>query len=317
MKNLALVIAACALLPASAAAALAISPDARNVYVVAPGTQSLAVFSRDGATGTLTPGGCLTLSALGDPDCTRLSQGLTNPRAVTVSGDGLSVYVANSTGEVTVLRRDPATGAVSQPPGQACVGSWGSTGCLGSAQALSGAIDVVAAADAVDRDVYVAGSADQAVAEFRRDPASSVLSQPAGRPSCISRDGTASSTTGKAADCDHAGLAFKQPFALALAPDGRHLLAVDLGGHALWAFTRDVTTGVLAVPWCESPVAGACGATPVHGMQTPFDVAFAPDGRQVYVASTAPGSVAVLARGATGLLAQPATMTPGGAKRYS
>src|SRR3954471_13775238 len=144
MRNLALVIAAFALLPASAAAAqpgaltqragtsgcvsesgdggrcvdgsglgdasaLAISPDARNVYVVSPGSQSLAVFSRDGATGTLTPAGWLTLWAQGDPECTRVSQGLTVPRAVTVSGDGLSVYVANTSGEVTVFRRDPMT----------------------------------------------------------------------------------------------------------------------------------------------------------------------------------------------------------------
>ena len=335
MKTLALVIAAFALLPTSTAAAqpgaltqsgcvsesgdggrcvdgsglgdanaLAISPDGRSVYVVAPGTQSLAVFSRDDLTGTLTPAGCLTLWVQGDPECARLSQGLSNPRAVTVSGDGLSVYVANSTGEVTVFRRDPATGALSQPPGQACVASWGSTGCLGSGQALSGAVDVVVAADRAGRDVYVAGSADQAVAELTRDAASSVLAQPAGRPACISRDGTASSTTGKAADCTHAGLAFKQPFALALAPDGRDLLAVDLGGHALWTLARNSTTGVLDIAGCESPLAGACGTPAVHGMQTPTDVAFAPDGRQVYVASTSPGAVAVLARSATGSLAQ-------------
>ena len=67
-------------------------------------------------------------------------------------------------------------------------------------------------------------------------------------------------------------------------------------GRALWTFARDSTTGVLAAPWCESGLAGACGATAVHGIQAPFDVEFAPDGRQVYIASTTPGAIAVLAR---------------------
>src|SRR3954466_10435885 len=114
MRNLALVIAAFALLPASAAAAqpgaltqragtsgcvsesgdggrcadgsglgdasaLAISPDGRNVYVVAKATQSLALFDRDAASGALTERGCLTLWALGDPGCARVPAGLTAP----------------------------------------------------------------------------------------------------------------------------------------------------------------------------------------------------------------------------------------------
>jgi DNA-binding beta-propeller fold protein YncE len=168
-----------------------------------------------------------------------------------------------------------------------------------------------------DGDVYVAASGDQAIGEFRRDPATSVLTQPAGRPSCISRDGTASSGTGKAADCTHAGLAFKQPLALALAPDARDLLAVDLAGHALWNFPRGGTTGVLNIPWCVSPVSGVCEAAAIHGMKTPYDVAVAPDGRQVYVASTTPGAVAVLTRTAAGTLIQPPMMTAGGATRYA
>ena len=283
------------------ATAIAISPDGRNVYVAAPATQSLAVFTRDPATGALTEQGCFTLwAAGGDPQCVRVPRGLSNPVAITVSGDGRSVYVANLTDEVTVFARDPKSGALSQPPTQPCVGSWMLPGCPGGSTALGVATDVVS----VDRDVYVAASSDQAIGELRRDPATSILSQPAGRPACISRDGMASSTTGKEADCTHAGLAFKQPTALALTPAATSLLAVDRGGHALWTLPRD-PAGVLAMPSCVSPVAGACGVPAVHGMQAPFDVAVAAD--DVYVTSADPGSIAALRSAPSGALRQTAS----------
>ncbi|MDA0159100.1 lactonase family protein [Solirubrobacter ginsenosidimutans] len=282
------------------ATAIAISPDGRNVYVAAPATQSLAVFARDAATGALTELGCFTLLAAGDPHCVRVPRGLSNPVAITVSSDGRSVYVANLADEVTVFARDPNSGALSQPPTQPCIGSWMLPGCPGSGTALGAAEDVIT----VGSDVYVAAGGDAAIAELRRDPATSILSQPPGRPACISRDGMASSTTGKEADCTHAGLAVKQPTALALTPAANHLFAVDRGGRALWTFPRN-PAGVLAMPSCVSPVDGACGIPAVHGMQAPFDVAVAAD--DVYVTSTVPGGVAALRSAPSGALSQAAS----------
>src|SRR3954453_10232052 len=136
------------------ASALAISPDGRNVYVVAKATQSLALFDRDAASGALTERGCLTLWALGDPGCARVPAGLTAPMAVTVSADGLSVYVANLYSEVTVLKRDARTGALSQPPAEPCIGSWLAAACPADGTALGGAWDVAVQGN----DVYVAAS---------------------------------------------------------------------------------------------------------------------------------------------------------------
>ena len=285
------------------ATAVAVSPDGRNVYVVSQGTQALAAFTRDAGSGALTELGCFTLWVNGDPQCAKLAAGLSAPVAVTVSEDGRSVYVANTMHEVTVFQRDLQTGGLSQPAGQPCVGSWGSAGCPGGSSALAGAADVVTIGD----DVYVAATVDQAIGELKRDPSTSVLTQPAGRPACISRDTTASSTTGKGANCTLADLRFKQPFALAATPAADELLAVDLGGRALWSFPRDTVTGVLSQPWCESSVAGLCGAAVIHGMQMPRDVAIGPGGRHVYVTSNAPGGVAVLQRSPIGNLTQPAT----------
>ena len=170
-----------------------------------------------------------------------------------------------------MFARDPVSGALSQPPTQPCIGSWMLPGAPGPDRARLGAAEDVIS---VGGDVYVAAGGDAAIGELRRDPATSILSEPAGWPACISRDGMASSTTGKEADCTHAGLALKQPTALALAPAANHLLAVDRGGRALWTFPRNAA-GVLAMPSCVSPVDGACGVPAVHGMQAPFDVAVA------------------------------------------
>ena len=66
-----------------------ISPDGRNVYVVAAATQALAVFTRDA--GVLTQLGCVTLWANGNPRCATVPRGLSAPVAVTVSADGRNV----------------------------------------------------------------------------------------------------------------------------------------------------------------------------------------------------------------------------------
>ncbi len=272
--------------------ALAISPDGRSVYAVSPATQTLAAFARDSATGRLTETFCLTLWVQGgDPRCQRIPGGLSEPHAITVSGDGRSVYVANLMNEVSVFRRDPQTGALTQPANQPCITSW--SGCLSPGQALGAAADVVVSPDG--GDVYVGSLSDAAVAELRRDPVSSVLSQPAGRKACISRDGSASSATGIKADCDLAYSAFKHPIALAITPDGAHVLAADNGSNELWDFPRSAT-GVLNAPSCAG-----CGTLAVHGVPAPADVAVAPDGA-VYVASATPGDLAVLTRNASGSL---------------
>ncbi len=97
--------------PATAAAGgnphdVAVSSDGKNVYVPnaaeTTGTESVSQFGRNTSTGALTPLSPATVAPSGEP------------RGVTVSPDGASVYVAQGTKElVAQFSRDSTTGALT------------------------------------------------------------------------------------------------------------------------------------------------------------------------------------------------------------
>jgi hypothetical protein len=144
------------------------SPDGRGVYVASDVSDAVGVFDRDAATGALTqkPGtaGCVseTGSGGGCQDGTALS-GITD---VAASPDGESVYVASAQSDaVAVFDRDPATGALTQKPGSACVSENG-TGACQDGTALELAYGVATSPDG--KSVYVAAIVSDAVAVFDR-----------------------------------------------------------------------------------------------------------------------------------------------------
>ena len=107
---------------------LVISPDGRNAYKapVPPDPDFelsiLFIYDRDPATGSLVqksgPQGCI--SAQPRPDC-QTDRRLNNIGGPSVSPDGTNVYV-NSREVLTIFDRDPATGDLTQKPGDAgCV----------------------------------------------------------------------------------------------------------------------------------------------------------------------------------------------------
>jgi DNA-binding beta-propeller fold protein YncE len=104
---------------------VAISPDGRHAYVI-DWYGGLAVLrrKRDGwLTQLAGEAGCIQ-RAFGWQlsDCAR-ARALNGSRAVAVSPDGAFVYVAAySSDAIAAFRRDPATGALTQPPG--------ATGCV-------------------------------------------------------------------------------------------------------------------------------------------------------------------------------------------
>ena len=123
-----------------------ISPDGRNLYLASYAISSqegLAVFSRDAATGAVTqlPGssGCLTAdgsSALGPATCGSVRRfGVGDGRDLVFTSDGQWAYLVNQHAQssdaqaaIVLLRRDPATGALSQVPGSAgCISTNGSS----------------------------------------------------------------------------------------------------------------------------------------------------------------------------------------------
>ena len=119
---------------------IAESPDGRNVYVSSV-EGGISVFSRDSTTGALVqlPGqeGCIGTTAILKGSCAP-GRGLEEATDVAVSPDGRNVYAVsarliNATAPLShalsIFRRDPATGALTQLPGQeGCVNDRGFSG---------------------------------------------------------------------------------------------------------------------------------------------------------------------------------------------
>ena len=88
------------------ARSLALSPDGAHLYVAGYGDDAVSVFARDSFDGALSYVGLVRDNVDAD--------GLAGPKALAMSADGEHLYVAASLDDaVTVLERDPATGALA------------------------------------------------------------------------------------------------------------------------------------------------------------------------------------------------------------
>ena len=93
--------------------ALALSPDGKQLYGTAPGSNAIDVFA-PGAAGALTETSCVKVQA--PPGLCSSSTLMHSPTELAVSPDGRNVYASDSlgaSGSVDVLDRDPTTGALS------------------------------------------------------------------------------------------------------------------------------------------------------------------------------------------------------------
>ena len=156
---------------------------------------------------------------------------------------------------------------------------------------------------AVSRDgknVYVASSASNAIAVFRRDPATGKLSQASGGAGCIAAAGA----NGCASAVGLAG-----PNSVAVSADGRNVYATSLNTNSIAIFRRDASTGALGQAkdgtGCVAAVASP-GCKAARALRGPDVVAVSPNGRNVYVGAFKGSAVAVFARSSsTGALSQP------------
>jgi 6-phosphogluconolactonase (cycloisomerase 2 family) len=197
---------------------VAVSPDGRHAYVAASGSSAVAWLARDASTGALTSLGCLKDAPRRDR-CGELPN-LVGASSVAVSGDGASVYVAATiSAAVHVLRRDPATGALTALQ---CLSATGSDGACARAPGLQGVRDLVVAPDGAA--VFAAG-AGGAVVAFARDAAAGTLT-PAG---CVLEDAPAGGPCTRGA-----GIAGAE--AIALSPDGRDLYVAARASEAVASF---------------------------------------------------------------------------------
>lgn len=109
---------------------LAVSPDDRHLYAVSRFNYALTTFDRSGQDGTIDqrsgPAGCLVEAAIATPAGCGEARLLGVANNIAVSRDGRNVYVQadgffaeNTAHGISNFRRNPQTGALTQPAGPA------------------------------------------------------------------------------------------------------------------------------------------------------------------------------------------------------
>ncbi len=290
--------------------ALSISPDGKNVYVVARGG-SLITFDRDTSTGALTEktvaDGCHASAPLGD--CTVDGTILEKASAVSVSPDGKNLYVAGNVdlggaGVVTTYSRDVTTGIVTF---NSCLANAAASTCTVLPDLLN--IDALTASILISpdgKDVYLNAKIGNAISAFDRNAATGALTLKAGAAACISN----ALIPGQS--CVVAAGYVDSPGQLAVSSDGSTLYAVS-GNNAttnrtIVGFTRNAATGALT----QSADLGGCFAAVALGnctvlgalLSAPSGLAVSPDGRNLYVSDSGANALLVFDRTSAGVLTQ-------------
>lgn len=257
----------------------AISPDGRNLYVVARVSNSVAIFKRDPATGALTEAGCFSQPAV--EGCTE-ARALKGARSVAISPDGRNVYVAaRGSKAVAAFDRDPADGSLLQKGGEdACVSEGGAEGCR-KGRAMTDVTRVAAAPDG--QSVYVTGLSGQ-IAVLDRG-ANGALTQKEGKAGCMSSTGA----DGSGGECEPLRLQFV--IDIVFSGDGKAAYVSGGSGNIVGIFDRDGAGNLLQRPGVAGCVSadgtdgagGECGKA--RGLKGPQALDLGPGGGNLYVSA--------------------------------
>ena len=269
---------------------VAVSPDGKNVYATAFGTNALLVFRRNRSTGQLTqlgPGsGCLTNTAT--PGCST-GRALGGPDVVGVSPDGRSVYVGAFTGNaIAVFARAGSTGALTQPTGVAgCLVETPISGCT-TGLALGAPEGMAISADG--RNVYVAAALSSALDVLTRDRSTGALTQATDGSGCIVESALPGCST---------GVQLEGADAVAVSHNDRSVYVTSALSNSVTSLSRTSSTGQVAqltgTQACVIYVL-AVGCSLGRTLSDPEGLAVSPDGANVYAAVFASGAIDVLNR---------------------
>lgn len=290
------------------AIAVVSSPDGRHVYAAGRTDSALVAFSRDAATGLLTP---IQVSRddVGGVD------GLLHVLTLAISPDGARVYAGGEReNSLTVFARDAATGFLEPVEFQ-----------RGETSPMQGLDDLGSVAVSPDsHHIYVTGGFDT-VTVFSRDAASggvSVVEEQRGThgvegliypdPIAVSPDGKhvyvgtltgalviftrdlqrgSLTATGLLRDGVDGADGLDAIRGLSISPDGRNLYVAASDDDSIAVFDRNSDLGLLTFAQILRD-----GSGPVRGLDGAYSVAVSSDGKRVYTASADSSSMVVFAR---------------------
>jgi DNA-binding beta-propeller fold protein YncE len=193
---------------------VAVTPDSRHVLVA--GSRSNAVVTlRAGPTGlTQADGTAGCIAAGGGPEGCAVGNALRGAVDLAISRDGRFVYAAASIADaVAVLRRDPATGALTQRLDRAgCISQAGGGGRCTPGRGLDEVWGIALSPDG--RNLYAVSSKVNMLSAIARNPSTGRLSQLPGKFACFIRGGVLGCPEGR-------GLTVA--VAVAVSPDGRNV----------------------------------------------------------------------------------------------
>jgi len=265
---------------------VAVSPDGESVYTAGNSNDAIVRFNRK-PSGQLVPKGCVDDPTTGPELCATTAQGLGDASAVAVSPDGTSVYAVSSQDSSIVRFNRKPSGALV-PKG--CITQAGGVDICGGefAPGLTGSTAVTVSPDGTS--VYVAGTSNDAVAVFKRNPSSGVLTPRA----CIGDNDSGGAACAQTTD----GLDGIQ--SIAVSPDGASVYAAGSLDDAVVRLNRNPANGALTPKGCidDNDIGSgpdAC-ATSADGLNGAAGVAVSADGRSVYVGSRLDDTVAIFRR---------------------
>ena len=205
-----------------AARGVAVSPEGGNVYAVADVDDTIVQFDR-APSGAISAPSCI--ADVGDTaGCGVTAEGMDGAKAMAISPDGASVYIA-SIADNTIVHFDRAPGGGLS--GASCIEDTGGTeGCGTNTQGLEDARGVTVAGDGTN--VYVASGDDSAIVSFDRAPGGELSA-----PSCIA-------DVGDVAGCGATAQGLENAQDVAASPEGTDVYAVSSTDSAIVRFGREV-----------------------------------------------------------------------------
>lgn len=277
-----------------------VSPDGKYAYSVAV-NGDLIEYERNQANGALTPIGCFSSLSKSEPACTGENAemevaALASPAAIAISPDGASVYViTQGTGNAVVeFSRDEATGLLTKI---GCITNEATSGECTTTKAKGLDLPYGVTVSPEGENVYVTGFGEGAVAEFKRDTGSGLLTQLGSPNECI---GDADS------GCGTTAIGLKEDIGIVASSDGKNVYvaggATEKEGD-IAAFARGAEGALTQLSGEEAciseKVAGCAAGEHIEGSE---DLVVSPDGNNVYANSNATHAVVELKRSGSGAL---------------